>query len=618
LQTLPNVWAPRWMTTTDWYGRVGRRAAQARDAIASLGMRPTHVREVTLVAAIPAPPQSPNFYTADPSLRRRLRRLLDPATFAWAEPILTEVGELAGGVVDRLAEVADKNRPVLRMRDACGDRIDEVLYHPAYAEMSRIAYEQLGLAQMVHRAEFRGRSEGAPQVVGIAAQYLFAQAEQGLMCPIIMTDCIVRSIERWGSAELKTRWLPRLTTLQYDDLLDGAMFFTERPGGSDVGASETVAVQRGDHWELHGEKWFCSNVSAGLILVTARPEGAPPGIRGIGCFLMPSRLPDGSRNRYRIERLKDKLGTWSMASGEVTLEGAVAYPVGPLDRGWPVAAEMVNGTRLSVAMGCAAAMRRAYFAARHHAAGRSAFGRIIMQYPMVQQNLIDLAVDVEAAQVLMLQVARAFDRELSGSPADRVLLRILTPLGKYWNAERGTPVVRAAMAVFGGIGYVEEWVTARLFRDVQVNQIWEGAPNVICLDVLRAVEKEGGLVALLGDLQGRLASIIAPQVVRLATAVGAALAAHGATFDRAVATADRVRLELAAHKLVQRLACLTVATLFAVEADLDWQESQDPRGLALAEAHLRRWLPDVAEAAGLSCDPLDDHDLRVFGTIVEA
>ena len=561
---------------------------------------------MTQSGPIPMPPASPNFYTADPSLRRRLRRLLDPATFAWAEPYLTEVGELAGGVVDQLAEVADKNRPTLRVRNALGDRVDEVVYHPAYVEMSRIAYERLGLAQSVHLPEFRGRQGPAPQVVATAAQYLFAQAEQGLMCPIIMTDCIVRALAKWGSEELKAKYIPRITTLKYDELLEGAMFFTERTGGSDVGANETTAIPVGDHWELYGDKWFCSNVSAGAVLVTARPQGAPAGIKGIAAFLMPARLEDGSRNRYRIERLKEKVGTWSMASGEVTLEGAIAYPVGPLERGWHVAAEMVNGTRLHVAMGCAAAMRRAYFAARHHAAGRRAFGHNIDRYPMVRQNLIDLAVEVEAAQALMLEVARSFD-----NPQAVGLRRILTPLAKYWNAERGTPVVRAAMTIFGGTGYIEEWVTARMFRDVQVQQIWEGAPNIIALDVLRTAEKDGSLGLLLQELRGRLAGIASPELSRLVQALAGAVDDLEQRYEQGLG-AGRERLELGLHRLIQRLANLTIATIFAEEADLDLRDDQSRRGRALAEAHLRRWLPDLAGLAGLSTDWYDDHDLQVF------
>lgn len=565
---------------------------------------------------IPLPPENPNFYTADLSLQKRLRRLLDAATFAWAEPLLREVGELAGGTIDRLAVVADKNRPVLNTHDLRGERIDEVVYHPAYTEMERIAYGRLGLAQMVHRDEFRGQRGGALQVVSVAANYLFAQAEQGLACPIIMTDAIVRSIVRWADDELKARYLPRLTTLDYDELWQAAMFFTEKWGGSDVGASETVAIPHGDHWELHGEKWFCSNITAKAILVTARPEGAPPGIRGIGCFFMPAYLEDGSRNRYRIERLKDKMGTWSMASGEVTLEGAVAYPVGPLERGWHVAAEMVNGTRLAVAMGSAGAVRRAFFAARRHAAGRSAFGRVIDGYPMVQQSLIDMAVEVETAQILMLEAARAFDREAGGGARERALYRILTPLAKYWNAERGTPVVRKAMEIFGGIGYVEEWVTARLLRDVQVHPIWEGAGNIICLDVLRSARTDNSVEVLLTELRGRLQAVQTAPVAPLARAVDQALADFGPTFA-ALAGGDRVRLELAAHRLVQRLVGLTAATVLAVEAELDARDAQDGRGLALAEAHLRRWLPDVAAAAGLDCDGFDDHDVAVFGPVVD-
>lgn len=569
---------------------------------------------------IPAQPADPNFYTADKSLQRRLRHLLDPETFAWASEYLTEVGARSGGPVDRLAFIADKNRPVLRVRDERGDRVDEVLYHPAYDELRRIGYGELHLAQVVHQTSYRGRTGPVPQVVATAAQYLFAQAEQGLMCPIIMTDCLVRAIDRWGSPELKAEWLPRLTTLEYGDLLEGAMFFTERAGGSDVGSNEAVARRAGDHWELYGEKWFCSNVSAGAILVTARPEGAREGIRGIGAFLMPARLPDGSRNRYRIERLKDKLGTWSMASGEVTLEGAVAYQVGPLEKGWPVAAEMVNATRLMVAMGCAGAMRRAYFAALHHALGRRAFGHDIIQYPMVKQNLLELAVEVEGAVALLLETARAFDLERSGAPGGRALMRVLTPLAKYWNSERGLPAVRMAMQLFGGIGYVEEWVTARMFRDVQVNQIWEGAPNIIALDLLRTAEKDGSVAVLLESLERRLAGAAGGAGAReealaaLTGAIRSGVVAYGESFARA-AGLDRQRLELGAHWLTQRLACLTIAAILAEEAALDLAEGSE-RGLALAQAHLRRWLPDLAIAAGLSTDPFDDHDLRAFKLVV--
>lgn len=565
---------------------------------------------------IPLPPESQNFYTLDLSLRRRLRRLLDPDTYAWSEALLTEVGQLSGGVIDGLAAVADKQRPVLRVRNARGERVDEVVYSPAYTEMARLAYGQFGLGQMVHRAEFRGRHSRVPQVVGTAAQYLFAQAEQGLTCPIIMTDCLTRALRRWGSPELQAQWLPRLTTLDFADLAQGAMFLTEVAGGSDVGANTTTAVLRDGHWELYGEKWFCSNVSADLILVTARPEGAPPGIRGIGCFLMPARLADGSRNHYRIERLKDKLGTWSMASGEVTLAGAIAEPLGPLDRGWHVAAEMVNATRLMVAMGCAAAIRRAFVAARQHAASRRAFGRTLDQHPLVQQNLVDLAVDAEAAQVLMLEVARCCDLASAGDAQGAALFRILTPLGKYWNAHRGTAAVQQAMQVLGGIGYIEEWVTARLFRDVQVNQIWEGAPNVICLDVLRTAARDDSVHLLLRNLQERLAQLHSPSVLPLAGALTQAAANAGEDFATAAARGHD-RLELAAPSLVQRLSCLTVATLLAVEADLDLAEEQDGRGLALAEAHLRRWLPEVARIAGIAVDPAAGHDLAVFGPVVD-
>src|SRR5215831_16539391 len=331
-----------------------------------------------------------NFYLEDKNLQFLCELVMDAATFERACPHLIAMGEVAGGELDELAAQADKNPPTLRAFDQGGRRVDEVVFHPSYKEMERIAFSRFGLAALSHRDGVLGWPGRVPQTVKYALLYLFAQSEFGLLCPVNMTDSVARMLEHYGSSELKAAWIPRLTTTDFDQLLQGTQWMTEKTGGSDVGAATTIARRDNDGtWRLWGDKWFCSNANTDVALTLARPEGAPAGTRGLGMFLVPKLLPDGSKNGWVINRLKDKFGSRSMASGEVTYQGAVAYVVGQVDAGFRQMMEMVNLSRLSNAMRAAGIMRRALLESLVHARGRAAFGGPLLALPLLRASVLE-------------------------------------------------------------------------------------------------------------------------------------------------------------------------------------------------------------------------------------
>jgi acyl-CoA dehydrogenase len=304
---------------------------------------PQSIRPIEALAAEPEPANGAdyiardcagmNFYDADRGLRDLLPLYLADADYRQLAPHLHRLGALAGGRLDELARIADKNPPVLHARDRFGRDEDWIDYHPSYREMETIAFGDFQFHAMSHRGGALGASQPLPAVAKYALQYLFVQAEFGLMCPISVTDTSIHLIRKFASAELKDYLLPRMLSEDVATLWKGTQFMTERAGGSDVGAIETVARLDDGVWRLTGDKWFCSHADADVALLLARPEGAPSGTKELALFALPRRLKDGRRNSYRIVRLKDKLGTRSMASGEIRLEGAVAYLVGDVKSG---------------------------------------------------------------------------------------------------------------------------------------------------------------------------------------------------------------------------------------------------------------------------------------------
>src|SRR6202521_5328405 len=446
-----------------------------------------------------------NFYRADPTLTDLLKLHLPDPLFRHIEPHLDRLGALAGGHLDECARLADRHVPVLHQRDRFGRDAQWIEYHPAYRELERAAFGEFGIHAMSLRKGILGWPEKYPVVAKHAFTFLFNQAEFGLGCPINVTDGCAKLLAKFGSDALKAKYLDGLPETNMAKLTQGGQFMTEKEGGSDVGKLMTTAVQDGDRWILSGEKWFCSNADAEVVMLLARPRGAEPGTRGVGLFLMPRRLEDGSPNHYRIVRLKEKLGTRSMASGEIKLEGAIAYAVGRLDRGFVKMAEMVNSSRLSNGVKSTALMRRAYHDAMTVARNRVVFGSRIIDLPLARRQLMKIMLATEQALSMSFVTADALDRAEAGSQDAAALLRILTPTLKFRATRDARKVCGDALEMRGGIGYIEEFATARLLRDAHLGSIWEGTGNIVALDALkRAVGRHGADAALAADLHARL------------------------------------------------------------------------------------------------------------------
>jgi putative acyl-CoA dehydrogenase len=489
----------------------------------------------------PPPLAGYDLYDADPALPEAVRG--QGAGFADEE--LRALGTLAGSEQAlEWGRQADANPPVLRTHDRYGHRIDEVEFHPAWHRLLATAIER-GL----HAAPWRDPRPGA-QVARAAAFYLWSQVEAGHGCPVSMTFAAVPALR--AAPDLAAVWEPKLTALAYDPGLRplhakaGAlcgMAMTEKQGGSDVRANTTRAGPAGPAGEylLSGHKWFCSAPMSDAFLVLAQ---AP---RGLACFLLPRVLPDGGQNGFHLQRLKDKLGNRANASAEVELDRAWARLVGEEGRGVATIIEMVNHTRLDCVVGTAALMRQAVAQASHHAAHRSAFGRRLADQPLMANVLADLAVEAEAAALLAMRLAGAFDRA-AGDAREAAFRRLATPVAKYWVCKRGPPVAAEALECLGGNGYVEESGLPRIYREAPLNSIWEGAGNVSCLDVLRAMARQpAGVEALRED-------------VALAAGADRRLDAAAARLDRELgdpAAAD----QLVARRLVERLALVLQGAL---------------------------------------------------------
>ncbi|MFF2474102.1 acyl-CoA dehydrogenase family protein [Streptomyces sp. NPDC058066] len=436
-----------------------------------------------------------NYADRDPALRPFLDRVLSADDRARVEPLLTELGALAAGDLDRQAALADANPPRLVQYAPGGERVDEIAYHPAHDRAAAIAYEEFGLAAMSHRPGVHGWPAKVPHTVKYALSYLYVQSEFGMACPLSMTDSAARILRLFDPE----RYAAEIAALSSTDpalRATGAMFMTEKQGGTDVGLTETVATDQGAHWTLTGKKWFASNPGADVILTLARVPGQGEGTRGLGMFLVPRLRPDGTRNAIRIDRLKDKLGSKSIASGEVTLEEAYATPVGRLTHGFRQMAEMLNVSRLSNAMRATALMRRAVRESVDHTRVRHVFGRPLFEQPLMRATLLPMIIDTEGALALVLEAAAhltaADERAADGEGgAARELVRVLTPLAKHTLCKRARSVTGEAMEIRGGNGYIEDWVNPRLVRDAHLGSIWEGSSNVIALDVLRCMRRQG-------------------------------------------------------------------------------------------------------------------------------
>ncbi len=441
---------------------------------------------------IPEPPET-SFWDASLALRELLRKRLSADELAWAEPQLREMGSLAARVVAPLAAIADRESPQLVSHSLLGERINRVDYHPAYREMEGIAYGS-GLVAMKYDAAILGAHRSSIHTVSFALGYLFAMAEMGLYCPVCMTDGVARIVTRHGTPEQVSRVVPRMGARDAAARWTGAMFLTERAGGSDVGANETIARRDGDgRWRLTGHKWFCSNVDAHAALVTARPVGGAAGTKGLRTFLLLPRDSGG----VEIERLKEKLGVRSMPTGEVRLTDAPAEEVG----GFGATLEMMNLSRLYNAVAAVAVIGRAVHEARSYIERRRAFGRPVIEHPLAVETLQDLEAEHLAALLMTFEAVDALDRADAGDAEAARAHRALVPIVKAVTGKLAVPCVSEAMELIGGNGYIEEWPLARMLRDAQVLPIWEGTTNILVLDALRMARKERGHEILLARIR---------------------------------------------------------------------------------------------------------------------
>ncbi len=535
-----------------------------------------------------------DFWTVDRGVRDLVGLYLDPAAYSHLAPHFSRLGQLAGGRLDELARIADRNGPVLRPRDRFGRDEDWIEYHPAYREMEQIAFGDFQFHAMVHRPGVLGLDRPMPAVAKYAFQYLFVQGEFGIMCPISVSDTSIHLIRRYGSQELKAYLLPKMLSGDMRTLWKGTQFMTEKAAGSDVGRVETVARNEGGTWRLYGDKWFCSHTDAEVALMLARPEGAPEGTSGLALFACPRYLEDGSRNSYRIARLKDKMGTRSMASGEIRFEGAKAYLVGDVTKGLKQMMDQVNLSRLSHGVRAAAMMRRCLNEALAATRSRVAFGKPTIAHPLMRRQLMKMMVPTEQALSMAMLAASTMDKETAGDNASKALMRILTPLAKLRACRDNIRVATGSMEARGGNGYIEEWVNPRLVRDAHIGVLWEGTSNVNAIDVVRrAVGKAGSDDALDAMLRQKIedaAALPAPFLGRLD-----ALRQKTLAFARSTArAADRERhARLAATALYN----VTTAVLLA------WEGTRP--GFDARRAILSRF---VVEHRLETADPLSPRD----------
>jgi putative acyl-CoA dehydrogenase len=482
-----------------------------------------------------------NWYRTDASLQQGVAHF----GAAWADDALSAYGALTGGEMIALGFAANENKPKFKPFDRFGHRTDQVEFHPSYHRLMALGIEH-GVSNFTWSHTDR---EGA-NVARAALMYLHTQADQGTSCPLTMTYASVPVLKQHDA--IAREWLPRILSPQYDERFLPAqqkrgvtlgMGMTEKQGGSDVRSNTTratplVRAGPGEWYTLVGHKWFFSAPMCDAFLVLAQAE------RGISCFLLPRFKPDGEVNALRLQRLKGKLGDWSNASSEVEFHGAHAQLIGEEGRGVATILEMVALTRQDCMIGSAGIMRQALVQAIHHARHRKAFGKRLIEQPLMQQVLADLTLESEAALALTLRVAHAVDRAPHDAQ-EAAFARVATAIGKYWICKRCPPFVNEAQECLGGAGYVEESILPRLYRQAPLNSIWEGSGNIQCLDVLRALARERGCrEALFGEL--------------------AKCAGESSTLDSAVMALQRdlqdtMHVEACSRNLVERMAILLQA-----------------------------------------------------------
>jgi hypothetical protein len=430
-----------------------------------------------------------NFYDADTNLQHIVARYLGEG-YAAAEPSLRAFGEQCATMIDRLAKQEDVigNHPRLDRFDGIGRRTERILFHPNHDAIGRLVWASGMLAL---------QREPGNTVQQLALMMLLSHnGEGGVMCAVACTSGLIRALQQAADATVRDRFLPALLETDYERAQQGAQFLTEVQGGSDVGANAVIARDAGaGEWRISGEKWFCSNINADQFLVMARVIDADgnvnPGTGGLGAFVIPRTLANGETNSFYIRRLKDKLGTRTLASAEVDFNECAAYAIGAPENGFKITvSHVLNTSRLINAAACAGIMRRAYIEAHTYACSRQAFGNVIASYPLVQEAIADILSEAQAAAASCLFLGHVLDRLETGTANadDEPLYRLLVNVNKYITSVRATECVHRAIEVLGGNGAIESFsILPRLYRDMMVLESWEGTHNVLCLQIIRDI-----------------------------------------------------------------------------------------------------------------------------------
>ncbi|WP_049971824.1 acyl-CoA dehydrogenase family protein [Haladaptatus cibarius] len=518
-----------------------------------------------------------NYWEYDPVLRSEVART---GASDWSEDRFEEFGDTVGTVIADNSDTIDRHDPELHRYDRFGTLVNEVEYHPAQLENEELAYGA-GIVADSFRSP-PGRDSPESILHHLTMDYLLAYADVGLTCSVAMTAGVALVLERFDDGSLSD-FYDGLTTRNYDDLLQGAMFLTERQGGSDVGVTETIAErpegdESDDLWKLTGEKWFCSNVDSGAILTLARRPDAPEGTAGLSLFFVSETKRDGEQNDFYIRRLKDKLGTVSVPTAEVEFRETEAYLVGDTESGFKYISEMLNLERIANAFASCGLIGRALLESKVRAANREAFGQRIDRYPLMRRDLVEMAVAHEAATAFTFDAGKEFERYRQGDEDAFALMRLLVPIAKARTGRMAVEVASYAMEVQGGNGYVNDFVTHRLLRDAQVLPIWEGTSNVLSLDVLRSMARENAHEPALSRIRERLGGVEHDDLADLVETTREEL---GEVEEALVtlATSDDDYAQLHAKELAAYIFDVYTAGLLLAEADRELEQGRERKSL---------------------------------------
>jgi len=561
------------------------------------------------VSFFQSPPALPDTWAADAPLAEHLERVLPADVLAEVRPQLADLGARAVTTLAELAAQAEREPPEHVPYDAWGRRIDEIRTSAAWDAL-HVEQVRIGLAAVPYDTDRTGFDEHA-RVVQHALHHLYGPSSATYTCPVAMTDAAARVLLDHAPPQLRDRVVPRLTSRDPETAWTSGQWMTEREGGSDVGRTATVARRAPDGtWALHGTKWFTSATTADCALALARPDGAGEGSRGLALFLVERIDPRDGRSQVgdtiRINRLKDKLGTKSMPTAELTLDGAFATPVGDPEHGVRKISGMLNITRFHNAMAAAAGMRRGAELAVAYSRVREVFGRPLAEQPLHVETLATITVDAEAAFALTLRLAQLIGAAEHGRATDteQLVLRGLTPVAKLLTGKDAVAVSSEALEAFGGAGYIEDTGLPQLLRNAQVLPIWEGTTNVLSLDLLRAAVRNDVLPAMFEDITRALsdADVVAlADTVRLVAGEGDRLAAAAGAW----AGADVAVVEAGMRDFALRLGRAYAAALLCEHASYRLAKHDDDRAAVVARRYAQRWLadlshrrpPDPAEAA---------------------